>query len=426
VVCTGYNAPSVVEPQLLDPKVVFNDSLRENPETVTSLKQLLQEKKHRGGYEDSGQGFVYDKTRLIDFIRAVNPFMTLKGATELLIDDEAKELIKTSKAPADLELMCKDVKVQGKRDLSVLLKWRTKVLHKISKDKKQKEEDAMASTMEKVEEKVLDEEEEIAKFIEMRDKKSKKEKKKQNKKMEKKKKTVRDGQFAGEDNIDEDLGFDELLDDFDEIDNVGYISLSDTDEEIERQGFKVEGGMKELEEIDEEDEEKQLEQMNADFEDQHKKEQEESVMKRKAVKRERKRKGNELSSDEEADAEESDKEDGKKPKEGGDVAEPEGFKNPLKGKIAAIMEKTNDELNEEKKPKKGKKGIKRGKPEKGEEEDNDIQGLKKEKTERDKRKDKKKHQRERLEQSGKVGKGRGFEEVPQENNIDDEGKLSMQ
>ncbi len=435
VVCSGYNAPSVVEPQLLDPKVVFNDSAPDKKDIVVSLKQLLEEKRHRSGYHDDGKGFVYDKIKLSEFVKAVNPFQTLKDCTEFIVDDEARKYMKKAPVHADIEQLCKDIKVLGKGELNTLLKWRTKVLHELAREKKQEEEalqeEAVKGTKEaeKVEpEKPVDEEAELDKLLAEREKQEKKSKKKLEERMAKRKVKYRDGQFAGEDNLDEDLGFDELLDEGEDLEEVGYVSLSDTDNEIERQGFSVKKSDDEADEVaeqeneseDDDDDDKRIQKMNKEMEEQYLKEAEENTLKRKIKKKLKRFKEDEneedadekLSEDMEDIDEENEK--GENSAAAPDSA-PSAFVNPLKAKINEIVEDKAGPPTEE--PSKNSK--KRAKPEKSKEGDSDEENpdepapIKKEKSERDLRKEKKRKQRERLEAEGKVHNG-GFEEVPAE------------
>lgn len=401
VVCTGFSAPHVIEPQLLDPKFVFSENPTDVKDTVTSLKQLLEEKRHRGGYGEETTGFVYGKTTLIDFVNSVNPFQTLKGTTTLTIDEESKKMIQELPSKEDIESLCKDTKVLGKRELTLLLKWRANLLKKRAIEKTKAEEVVVAPKVEVP----VNEEEEIEKFIAMRERKSEKAKKKLEKKIERHKGLRREVEFAGEDNIDEDMGFDEILSEDDDIENIGYVSLSDTDEEIEKQGFA-------LEEPDVDNEEDaRIEKMNEEMEEFHKNETEALNDRNKAKKklrRKREEEGSEIEGEDEEDKDEDDEEDENELKV--ETEQKEGFVNPLKNKIAAIVKEEG--LPMEEKKKKEKISQKRSKPE--EDEDDDIQGLPKEKTDRDKRKEKKKRQRERLEKEGKVGKRKGFEEVKQE------------
>ena len=391
VICTGYIAPTVVEPQLLDPKVVFNDSLPDKKDIVVSLKQLLTEKKNRAGYNEDSKGLIYGTIKLSDFVKSMNPYQALKEASKIGIDEEGKKYLDMVTPPDDLGDICKDVKVLGKRELSNLLRWRTRVLHNIAKQRTEEEKVVKDTEIQKEE---LNEEEELEKFLADKERKDRKSKKKSEKKLLKQKSKYDRSEFGGELNFDEDLGFDEILDEDEDIENIGYVSLSDTDNEIERQGVPV---SKESELSSDDD---RVERMNEEMEEQYKKRVEESTLKRNV----KLKKNKTLKKFEEDESLEEMKEDSEISQE--EKEESSNFINPLKEQISEII--ADDEGPPlEKLPKKRKR------PEKKEEDDDEPMGVIKEKSERDLRKEKKKKQRERLQKQGKVYNG-GFEEVPQE------------
>jgi len=55
MVCTGYKAPDIIDPKLLDPKFALED-VEDDPadtnEKITSLKKLLTQKVNRSGYAE--------------------------------------------------------------------------------------------------------------------------------------------------------------------------------------------------------------------------------------------------------------------------------------------------------------------------------------------------------------------------------------
>ena len=74
MVCSGYKAPDIIDPKLLDPKyaleTVEEDIGKEESQKVTSLKKLLTvKKKHRDGYKD-GIHQLYSECELMEFINS--------------------------------------------------------------------------------------------------------------------------------------------------------------------------------------------------------------------------------------------------------------------------------------------------------------------------------------------------------------------
>ena len=74
MVCSGYKAPDIIDPRLLDPKfaleTVEEDNGKDEGSKVTSLKKLLTvKKKHRDGYKD-GIHQLYSECELMEFIHS--------------------------------------------------------------------------------------------------------------------------------------------------------------------------------------------------------------------------------------------------------------------------------------------------------------------------------------------------------------------
>jgi|TARA_B110001450_G_C17649654_1_gene492710 hypothetical protein len=61
----------------------------------------------------------------------------LSGFNKFIIDDEFKEALKDIRKPADLELICEDLKICGRKEYSDLLKMRHS--YNVAIDKKIKE-----------------------------------------------------------------------------------------------------------------------------------------------------------------------------------------------------------------------------------------------------------------------------------------------
>ena len=128
MVCQGFKAPDYIDPKLLDPKYaleeVEEDNGNQNGDKITSLKKLLTEKRNRKGYEKEA---LFAECDLMDFLKSSNPHEYLSGFNKFLISPEARTALdKIQKLPSDLEEMCKDIKVCGRRELSELLKIRYK------------------------------------------------------------------------------------------------------------------------------------------------------------------------------------------------------------------------------------------------------------------------------------------------------------
>ncbi|KAK6456341.1 AdoMet-dependent rRNA methyltransferase [Scheffersomyces xylosifermentans] len=127
VVCKGFKAPKKLDPRLLDPKTVFEE-LASGPEN-NEAKVFRPEKKtrHRTGYED-GDYLLYHEVPLLEFIKNEDP-ITLLGTTNKLLEPEKddlewKILRKTRHCTPELLECIKDLKVLGKKEFKLLLKFR--------------------------------------------------------------------------------------------------------------------------------------------------------------------------------------------------------------------------------------------------------------------------------------------------------------
>lgn len=136
VMCMGFKAGKI-DPRFFDPKWVFMETLDSIAETTqggpkkgqsATLNDLVKQQKgrHRGGYEPG------DDMRTIaahEFIASTEPAKILVTHHRLMFDhEESMELASSELTTKEIKDICDDLKVSGKRDLSLLLKWRMKIL----------------------------------------------------------------------------------------------------------------------------------------------------------------------------------------------------------------------------------------------------------------------------------------------------------
>eukprot|EP00916_Digyalum_oweni_P019719 GHVL01032910.1.p1 GENE.GHVL01032910.1~~GHVL01032910.1.p1 ORF type:complete len:878 (+),score=252.60 GHVL01032910.1:47-2635(+) len=150
VICQNYKSPTKLDPRFFDPKDVFLDTSVEAEKTLKNAKSISssasggqsgmralneflkhQGKRNRGGYE-VGDDYLVSSVKL--FLEDTNPAKFLVKHNKLNFDSDTKDLeIHPSTTPYIIDLL-KDIKVLGKRDLMMLLKWRFKYLKEIGKD----------------------------------------------------------------------------------------------------------------------------------------------------------------------------------------------------------------------------------------------------------------------------------------------------
>lgn len=128
VVCERFSAPKSIDPKLLDPRYVFMESediiAKHN---ITTIKQILEGKRVKID-QTKGQG-QFRKTPLNEFIDCQNPFQFLADNNEIDISNEASQQIQTTFPMSEaVKDYCKDIKLLGKTELKLLIKYRNKVL----------------------------------------------------------------------------------------------------------------------------------------------------------------------------------------------------------------------------------------------------------------------------------------------------------
>lgn len=183
MVCQGYKAPDFIDPRLLDPKFaleeVQDDAHGTSTDKITSLKKLLttKSKPNRSGYAE-GNMSLYNECDLLDFLQSADPHEYLSTFNKFTLSAESLEAIKDIKYAKDLEGMCSDLKVCGRREFSELLKLRYK--YNVEKERAAKE--AKASQKVEREKTQEDLEEELDRELDETIRRVEKEKKKQMKK----------------------------------------------------------------------------------------------------------------------------------------------------------------------------------------------------------------------------------------------------
>ena len=127
VVCKGFKAPKKLDPRLLDPKEVFEE-LAAGPEN-SEAKIFRPEKKtrHRTGYEE-GDYLLYHEIPILEFIRSEDPITLLSSNNKLVEpskeDHEWKILKKLRHCTPELLECIKDLKVLGRKEFKLILKFR--------------------------------------------------------------------------------------------------------------------------------------------------------------------------------------------------------------------------------------------------------------------------------------------------------------
>nr|XP_022917461.1 pre-rRNA processing protein FTSJ3 [Onthophagus taurus] len=125
VVCQYYIAPDKIDAKFMDPKYVFQEL---DIEPTNKLNVFHPEKKKKAkaeGYKDNDYT-LYHKLPVTEFIKHFNGIDLLQAASEITFDDD--EILNHKSTTKEIIDCCKDIKVLGRKELRLLLKW-WKILH---------------------------------------------------------------------------------------------------------------------------------------------------------------------------------------------------------------------------------------------------------------------------------------------------------
>lgn len=194
VVCRGFKAPKRIDPKFLDPRAVFEDLAAPAPNNEAKVYNPEIKKRKRGGYED-GDWTQFKELPASEFIQTADPIAILGGINRLHFE-QAKNgdvalaaLGKLPETTDEIKRCCDDLKVLGKKEFKMLLKWRLKVRDLFGFPSKKNKEPELVEETAQVED--MDEEMKIQEELQaLKDKDTSKKKKDKRKENEKKQKDI--------------------------------------------------------------------------------------------------------------------------------------------------------------------------------------------------------------------------------------------
>ncbi|XP_076009349.1 pre-rRNA 2'-O-ribose RNA methyltransferase FTSJ3 [Genypterus blacodes] len=131
VVCQGFIAPDKIDSKFFDPKHAF----KEVDVQAKTVKELIPVKKPKAeGYAD-GDLTLYHTFTVTSFLKAENPVDFLSKANEITFDDPQLEFHVATNG--EIKECCRDIKVLGRKELRLLLSWRSKLRRFLNKKLKQ-------------------------------------------------------------------------------------------------------------------------------------------------------------------------------------------------------------------------------------------------------------------------------------------------
>lgn len=132
VVCRGFKAPKRIDPKFLDPRAVFEELAAPTPNNEAKVYNPEVKKRKREGYEE-GDWTQFKEVPATEFIQTTDPIAIL-GSINKLHFDQAKNgdvalaaLDKLPETTDEIRRCCEDLKVLGRKEFKILLKWRLKV-----------------------------------------------------------------------------------------------------------------------------------------------------------------------------------------------------------------------------------------------------------------------------------------------------------
>lgn len=197
-VCQGFKAPKHLDPRFLDPKHAFAEVQEAAPNNEAKVFNPEKKKRKREGYEENDWTQFHEKPAS-EFIQTNDPIAMLGSLNRLSFaqsgngDIALATLDKLPETTDEVRDCCADLKVLGRKEFKVLLRWRLKVRERFgfsSKAKKAAAEAAASADGEEVAEvESMDEEmklqEELQRLKDQENKHKRKERRKENERKQK-------------------------------------------------------------------------------------------------------------------------------------------------------------------------------------------------------------------------------------------------
>ncbi len=144
VVCREYKAPKKIDPRFLDAKTVFAELAAPAPNNEAKVFNPEKKKRKREGYEE-GDYTQFKEAPVSDFIQTTDPIAMLGSLNKLSFEqhpngDLALETLeRMPETTQEIRDCCADLKVLGRKEFKVLLRWRLKVRDKFGFSSKKKD-----------------------------------------------------------------------------------------------------------------------------------------------------------------------------------------------------------------------------------------------------------------------------------------------
>lgn len=131
VVCRGFKAPKRIDPKFLDPRSVFAELSDPTPNNEAKVFNPEKKKRKREGYEE-GDYIQFKEAPASEFIQTTDPIAMLGSLNKLSFDQQKNgdialaALDRLPETTDEIRQCCMDLKVLGRKEFRLLLRWRLK------------------------------------------------------------------------------------------------------------------------------------------------------------------------------------------------------------------------------------------------------------------------------------------------------------
>ena len=170
VVCRGFKAPKRIDTKFLDPRSVFAELSDPTPNNEAKVFNPEKKKRKREGYEE-GDYTQFKEAPASEFIQTTDPIAILGSLNRLTFEQQENSdiaLVALNKLPEttdEIKQCCMDLKVLGRKDFRMLLRWRLKTRDIFGFASKKKSDEDEGEEVAEVES--MDEELQIQKDLQM-------------------------------------------------------------------------------------------------------------------------------------------------------------------------------------------------------------------------------------------------------------------
>ena len=131
VVCRGYKAPRRLDPKFLDPRSVFAELTEATPNNEAKVFNPEKKKRKREGYEE-GEYIQFKEATASEFVQTTDPIAMLGTLNRISFvqppqgDIALATLDRLPESTKEVRNCCQDLKVLGRKEFRLLLRWRIK------------------------------------------------------------------------------------------------------------------------------------------------------------------------------------------------------------------------------------------------------------------------------------------------------------